>query len=380
VDYADVQAELFRGLREDDRQPLDVIGTVLERHQSDPAIYAKLIASFVNVVVPEDTARVLFHRVLKHHQSLVHLLGRPVDIRVSMMDFTVQHPELVRTPVIVDQETFTLSQRMAALDELTGLYNRRFLELSINKELNRARRYSQEFSLVFMDLDDFKQINDTQGHDTGDRVLASVGSAISRLLRREDLAGRYGGEEFVVLLPQTDATGAQRFAQRLQESVRSITVTVDRVVSFSGGIATYPEAGDTTAELLHNADTALYRAKLAGKKQTHLFSVEKRRGKRHSIQIRAAAEADEFDMGEVVVQDVSRTGLAAQAPRLLAPGARVRFRFVVEEQAAEEATLEIVARVVWSRKMDTDHYQFGGAWQSVDESLIQALVTHRGGG
>ena len=379
VDYTDVQSELFRLLEQEGRSSLDAIGTMLERHQSDRSIYARLIASLVNVVVPDETARVLFHRILKHHQGLVRLVGRNVDIRVSVMDFALHHPELVEHPVVVDRIAFGLSQRLAAIDELTGLLNRRFLERSINKELNRARRYSQVFSLVFIDLDDFKQINDSHGHDVGDRVLSEVGQSISSLLRREDLAGRYGGEEFVVVLPQTESSGALRFAERLQEYVQRIVLPGDVHVSFSGGVATNPDAGESTGELLRNADTALYKAKLAGKKATRLFPVEKRRGKRHPIEVRAACEAGELDMGEVVVQDVSKTGLAARAQRLLAPGARLRFRFPLEE-CNDGSACEVSARVVWSRKTNSDEYQFGGVWQGADESLIETLVTRRSGG
>jgi two-component system, cell cycle response regulator len=372
VEYADVQAELATAFRSSAQAPLEVLTSVLERHQTDQEIYAKLVASLINVSVAEETARVIFHRMLKHHQKLVRELGRPVDFRVSVMDFTVQHPELIESPVVVEQETLTLSQRLAAMDELTGLFNRRFLDLSINKELTRARRYGLSFSVLFIDLDDFKSINDSYGHDVGDRVLATLGRSITTLLRSEDFAGRYGGEEFVVLLPQTDSAGAVRFADRLQDQLTKLDFGHSFVTSFSGGVATYPDAGETVSELLRHADAALYKAKLSGKQTTRVFTVEKRRGKRHPIQVRAACQSEELDVGEVEVQDVSRTGLAARAHRLLAPGARVRFRFSVTD---ESGGFEIVARVVWSRKMNEDAYQFGGAWTSEDSELIETLVT-----
>ena len=135
----------------------------------------------------------------------------------------------------------------------------------MKKEAKRALRYGKTLSLLIIDLDDFKAINDTKGHLFGDDVLKRLAAILTSISREEDIPCRYGGEEFVVILPETSANGALTFAQRLRAEMHAEAFFLDNRITCSGGVATYPDTSDAIEDLLKNADKALYEAKLSGK-------------------------------------------------------------------------------------------------------------------
>ncbi|WP_433117563.1 diguanylate cyclase [Micromonospora sp. CA-246542] len=162
------------------------------------------------------------------------------------------------------------AQRLSLTDPLTGLWNYRYLRESIRREVERASRFGRMLSVLALDLDRFKDVNDTYGHAAGDTVLAEFARRVRGEIREVDLAFRQGGEEFVLLLPETDARGAAIVAERLGAAVRETPIAVEAyagpiVVTVSVGIAVYPDHGSTGREVLEAADDALYVAKAAGR-------------------------------------------------------------------------------------------------------------------
>jgi diguanylate cyclase (GGDEF)-like protein len=150
-------------------------------------------------------------------------------------------------------------------DDCTTLYNARHLNFMLDTEIYRSHRYAFEFSLIFIDLDHFKTINDTHGHLMGSKLLGEIGSAIKEKCRLIDLAFRYGGDEFVVLLPQTSKENALGVARRLHKLIREAVwlkdVGINANITASVGVAAYPTDSRTKAELLHLADEAMYLVK-----------------------------------------------------------------------------------------------------------------------
>jgi diguanylate cyclase (GGDEF)-like protein/PAS domain S-box-containing protein len=152
-------------------------------------------------------------------------------------------------------------------DPLTGIYNRRYLESRLLAECERHLRYNREMSLVMFDIDFFKAVNDTYGHQCGDRVLKAIAEEISRLARNSDCLARYGGEEFCCILPETSAQDALCFAERFRAHVAGMVVPCTEAevrVTISLGVATIC-GGDVPDHLLKRADDALYAAKNAGR-------------------------------------------------------------------------------------------------------------------
>ena len=154
-------------------------------------------------------------------------------------------------------------------DALTGLYNRRFLEDSINREISRCKRSDKSFGVLMLDIDHFKRVNDTFGHDAGDSVLRSVAQAVQEHIRDADIACRFGGEEFIIVLPDTGRGGAATLAERILTVVRNIRVTHnDKAlgsITASIGLAMYPRNGATMKTIIQSADQVMYEAKGAGR-------------------------------------------------------------------------------------------------------------------
>jgi len=158
--------------------------------------------------------------------------------------------------------------RLSTIDPLTNLFNRGFFFAALEREIARSARSGRGFCLLMMDLDELKGINDRLGHFYGDRVLRAVAAVIADGVRRIDTAARYGGDEFVVLLPETDPTGAFVLAEKMRLGVHEVAMELpptDVRPSISVGVVSYPDDGSTADELMISADGAMYASKRAGK-------------------------------------------------------------------------------------------------------------------
>lgn len=163
----------------------------------------------------------------------------------------------------------------SSIDKLTGTLTRKFLEDTLERQINQSFVHEKSFSIIIFDLDNFKGINDSFGHQTGDKVLKELCNIILKNIRRMDVCGRYGGEEFIIILPDTDITGAKILAEKLGQKVMEGKILGDkRQVTVSMGIASYPEHGLTSQELIEKADQALYIAKEKGKNRYQVWEKE----------------------------------------------------------------------------------------------------------
>ncbi len=159
---------------------------------------------------------------------------------------------------------------MATSDHLTGLFNRGYVDDRLAIELGRARRYGKQLTIAVIDVDRFKSLNDAHGHSAGDRVLRKIGSILRDSCRQSDTVGRYGGEEFVVILPETDIEAAQQKVELLRELLASTPIELatrrEKVeVTISAGLASFPIDGEDAAELLTSADERMFQAKREGR-------------------------------------------------------------------------------------------------------------------
>ena len=160
--------------------------------------------------------------------------------------------------------------RASRFDALTGLYNRAFFVTVMEQEIRRSERMDRGFAVLMLDLDDLKPVNDTFGHQWGDRLIKAVADALRQTIRFTDAVARYGGDEFIVLLPETDASGAYIVAETLRRSIAELTLRAsERTVrsSVSIGLVTYPQDGVTIEQLVAAADVAMYESKRRGKNQ-----------------------------------------------------------------------------------------------------------------
>jgi len=206
-------------------------------------------------------------QIIKSISILLPILSVILWVVVFLLDeFTDIHNVLVWLPLIGIQ--IVISTTCAILikelsygahnDELTGLYNRRYLNSRLAEEISRAKRTHSALSLILIDTDNFKQVNDTHGHLMGDKVLVKLGDILKLDMRNIDLVARWGGEEFAIILPETDLNGAKTFAERLRRTVENYDFGFQVTISL-GIVSTYD--GLSLDELLTQADEALYTAK-----------------------------------------------------------------------------------------------------------------------
>jgi len=217
----------------------------------------------------ESQSLQLWDEVLTRRRELADTLGRPVSLKTVLMD-VLSSSGLVRVPVILEYDELKKIQLNAVTDPLTGLYNRRLFAESFEKELNRARRYGLPLGIVILDLHRFKEVNDKYGHPRGDEVLRAAATTLQKALRTSDSAFRIGGDEFALLLPQTDAAQAIALGRRIEtvfaETLRPLQLTF--AVTMDHGVATFPQDGDQSDQLIRVADERLYRFKHANHLRT----------------------------------------------------------------------------------------------------------------
>jgi diguanylate cyclase (GGDEF)-like protein len=243
--------------------------------EADAPPFLDRLRDVVRVDVTEAEAQRHWRAIARNRENLLHGVGRDVGLEVAALDYFLNiNPRLVG-PAILERTALEEIERAAMVDVLTGLYNRRFLDAALAREVERCRRHHLGLSVLMFDLDNFKALNDRCGHDAGDVALQTLGELIGRRLRAVDIPCRYGGDEFAVVLPDTDRTHAADIGQRICADVARYFV--DRRVAgcrlaltVSAGAADFGGERPSVETLLQGADRALYAAKAAGGNQVAL--------------------------------------------------------------------------------------------------------------
>jgi diguanylate cyclase (GGDEF)-like protein len=251
--YLELLADTLEGL------DLPARGQFLQRY----------IRAIAHLDLRETQCIQLWDETLLRRRELSENLGRPVALKTALMD-VLASAGLFRVPIVIEYDELKTLQLNAVTDPLTGLYNRRLFSETFEKELNRSRRYGSPLGLVILDLHRFKEVNDKHGHPRGDEVLRAAAATLKKALRTSDSAFRIGGDEFALLLPQTDAEQALALSRRVEtvflEMLSPLQLTVS--VSMDHGVATFPQDGEQADQLIRVADERLYRLKHANHGRT----------------------------------------------------------------------------------------------------------------
>ena len=214
-------------------------------------------------------------KILQWRRELTAGMGRRVSLKTAMVD-VLSSTSSLRVPILVEYDDFKKLQINAATDALTGLYNRRLFDEYLEKELNRAKRYGQQLAIAILDLHKLKEVNDRFGHLQGDHVLQIAATTLRTTLRASDFAFRIGGDEFALLLPETDAEQAVTLCRRVraeyENQLRPLKMDVGVTLDF--GVAVHPQDGDQKAALLGVADERLYALKHSSRTPPRVAPIE----------------------------------------------------------------------------------------------------------
>jgi len=223
------------------------------------------------LLVPASEERVLFIAEEVNSDSAFQGIVERLNRRVKLFQIESEVTKrIARNKQIEMEAVMVQAQEIAEIDALTFLLNRRMIVRKLQDEVLRAERYNSLFSISVVDVDHFKVVNDTHGHSTGDEVLRQVASQLQDHIRHPDIVGRYGGEEFLILLPSSNANAAAEQAQRLCKHMRELVVPINHggqtiKITVSIGIAQFQNGKDTWETLLNRADNAMYEAKNKGR-------------------------------------------------------------------------------------------------------------------
>jgi diguanylate cyclase (GGDEF)-like protein len=242
------------------------------QEKNEDVIFSELLKTFTSLDIKPKKAKKTWLDILKHRDKMADCFGREVSLRVAMLDYFININKKMHNPKIIEIKIFEQMEKSIIIDPLTKLYNKQFFNDMLFRELQRARRYNLELSIMFIDIDDFKDCNETKGHLFGDMILQEVSKGIRAALRDSDFPCRFGGDEFVVILPETSTQQANIAAERIRENVNNefLSVHDDKFVSISIGIASFGIDGHMPDEIIKNADEALYQAKREGKNRINL--------------------------------------------------------------------------------------------------------------
>ena len=240
-------------------------------------VYPELIHLLSHVHIDRVDARGHWRRIGEHRRSMEDRLGSAVDPRVALLDYFVAVDRRLKNPKIIEMKGFDAPQASVYRDGLTGLYNYRFLGEHLSREIAMCERANTPLSVAMIDVDDFKFYNDRNGHEAGNQALAAIARLLTESIREGDVAVRYGGEEFALILPSTPKIGAQQVAERARRSISRYAFPYANnrpsgKLTVSIGIATLPADAGDAKELLQRSDNAMYEAKANGKDQVYLFA------------------------------------------------------------------------------------------------------------
>jgi diguanylate cyclase (GGDEF)-like protein len=301
------------------------------------AVYHTLFQLLAGIDIPQEKSDEHWEKALKHRQDMIQLLGRNVDTTTALSDYLQTFTNFLNKPRLIEASFYENIFHDTIHDKLTGLFNRPYFDEAYNQQISLAKRYHNDFAVLFLDIDNFKEVNDTYGHLAGDEALKQISKIICTQKRDSDVAARYGGEEFVLLLTHTDNISGYIFAERLRQTIENLKVYYhDQCIklTISGGIASFPFNTSNPEQLLQMADNAVYLSKGAGKNRISHFKKEKRRYLRVKIHQPILAKELDFNNSQTFAgtsKDICVGGILFENDSPFPLGALIKVKVPVSD-------------------------------------------------
>lgn len=337
------------------------------------SFFSTLLEIFVHLEFSEEDAIEHWENIIDKTRQLSTALGRNIGLHLAIVDYFTHANHMLTAPMLIEIHVFKQTERLAMIDGLTGVFNRRYMDVALRKELNRCERYGKDLSIFIVDIDNFKMVNDSKGHIFGDQILKEVARFMRDMVREEDIVCRYGGEEFLILLPETDATGAFILAERIRLSLKAHGIFRTEGITFSGGIATYPGGAKDASSLIKAADRALYQAKYTGKDRIIIADTDRRRFGRYarswSVDIAVPGITAKNPLN-IVTRNVSLGGVQFDCAERFDIDTELELSFNDLESGGDE--IQTSGRISWARR-GQDGFVYGVSFLDIPEPLARKL-------
>lgn len=310
-------------------------------------VYAVLLFVLTHLDFTGAKAREHWGRVLKQWDQLNEKLPEKVDLRVAVLHYFLRIQKKLKNPAIVELRILRKTQDSVITDELTRLHNFRYFQDQIRTEARRAEREEATLALLMIDVDDFKNFNDTRGHLAGNVALRRLAGVLKKAVRETDSAARYGGEEFAVLLPHTPKNGALKVAEKIRRSVEKAGIGRGKdpdakPLTVSIGLATTPGDAANARELIEKADRALYVAKSMGKNCVQPYSDERREYARLDTVLSGQFSLVDSHSHVMTTLNVSEGGLLFLSEEPPSRGALAQVNLVLPNEKIVEGVLKVM--------------------------------------
>ncbi|MCK6473283.1 MAG: diguanylate cyclase [Planctomycetes bacterium] len=355
-----------------------------EKSVKRESFYSDLIFTLTNLRYDEAEARVLWVNLLTHKLDMSDRLGRNVGIRVAGLDYFKNIIGALDEVKIVDASSYIETAQLAVTDGLTGIFNHRYFQDRLQRDIARAKEEDSKVSLLMIDIDYFKQYNDINGHIAGDVALKEVAICLRRNLKKGDMVARYGGEEFAVILVGLDREGAKGVAERIRQVILDREFPNEKVLpggnlTVSIGLAEYPMDGEERGALIQAADRALYVAKHSGKNRVCQPPRDRRNQKRHPISAKVKFQHSkgkedgvEAKAVDARTSDLSMGGLCMLTSENINQG---ELLYLVLDGMPD--TKPILGRVMWTDDQDETQRRLGIRFVNVspeDQEVLRKLL------
>jgi len=337
--------------------------------QTFPVIFHVLTHLDLGLHEAEDSWR----EICLHRREMSDQLGHNVNLRTAICDYFCSIHKSLKNPKMVEIHIFENTINNAKYDKLTGLYNRAYFDESLIREVARAKRYDTEFSVLFLDIDNFKAVNDNHGHLAGDFVLKEISQAILDEIRSQDITSRYGGEEIVIILPETKKATGLILAERIRELIANLSPQYEGKnipLTISGGLANFPIDSCDATELVRFADMALLKAKALGKNNVQAYSPNKRRYVRvdflPEILVKKISIDESTESFTAHAKNLSLTGILFRSTSpCFDIGNKIQLQIPFEDFNASVLLLGTVVRI---ELVGTNHYEIGVSFLEMDHT------------
>ncbi|MCP4761855.1 MAG: diguanylate cyclase [archaeon] len=313
--------------------------------------YQSIIQILTEINLEPGEAKKCWFEIITHRDNISKALKKQTSLITAVSDYFDSFKTSFKKYKLIEINAYAQAIKESNHDNFTGLFNKVFFQNTLNQHISLANRNNSDLSVLFLDIDDFKEINDTFGHHSGDIILKNVAQTIKQELRSSDIAARFGGDEFVILMPNTHKINALLLSERLRKTIMKKPMAIqdsNLQITVSGGVAGFPVDDQKAENLLNMADSALYRAKGAGKNRISLFKEDKRRFLRIKFKRPIKIKQLGFSRTRTLSgrsKDIAVGGILFENPEPLSIGTKIQVNIPIIEDSEPVLLIGTVVRV-----------------------------------